>query len=168
MQCDIAQLDAPRKPFHAVAEATVQVSLLSLCCITDLCILFQKESPTTSRQSPANGHSSINSSILVRTPQSSQMTAHPLPQPPTFQEISRNILFIFFFFIPPEMWFIMTVINFSMHLIQFLNIRKCLNGSLKIFLVKTYNYTQWLMKIRWSLCLVSVISVHKLVCSVLL
>uniref|UniRef100_A0A8B9L081 non-specific serine/threonine protein kinase n=1 Tax=Astyanax mexicanus TaxID=7994 RepID=A0A8B9L081_ASTMX len=33
----------------------------------------EKESPTTSRQSPANGHSSINSSILVRTPQSSQI-----------------------------------------------------------------------------------------------
>lgn len=37
-------------------------------CTADLCVLFQNESPTTSRQSPANGHSSINSSILVRTP----------------------------------------------------------------------------------------------------
>lgn len=70
--------------FLAVAEATVQVSLLSLCCITDLCILLQKESPTTSRQSPANGHSSVNSSILVRTPQSSQMPDLPLPPTPIF------------------------------------------------------------------------------------
>lgn len=36
-------------------------------CAADLCVLFQKESPTF-RQSPANGLSSINSSILVRTP----------------------------------------------------------------------------------------------------
>uniref|UniRef100_A0A8C1LJE7 Calcium/calmodulin-dependent serine protein kinase a n=2 Tax=Cyprinus carpio TaxID=7962 RepID=A0A8C1LJE7_CYPCA len=39
-------------------------SIRLLCCFADLCILLQKESPPTSRQSPANGHSSINSSIL--------------------------------------------------------------------------------------------------------
>uniref|UniRef100_A0A673LQS6 Calcium/calmodulin dependent serine protein kinase n=1 Tax=Sinocyclocheilus rhinocerous TaxID=307959 RepID=A0A673LQS6_9TELE len=40
-------------------------SVRLLCCFADLCILLQKESPSTSRQSPANGHSSINSSILI-------------------------------------------------------------------------------------------------------
>uniref|UniRef100_A0A671R6E1 Calcium/calmodulin-dependent serine protein kinase a n=1 Tax=Sinocyclocheilus anshuiensis TaxID=1608454 RepID=A0A671R6E1_9TELE len=40
-------------------------SVRLLCCFADLCILLQKESPSTSRQSPANGHSSINSSILA-------------------------------------------------------------------------------------------------------
>ena len=48
-------------------------------CAADLCVLFQKESPNTSRQSPANGHSSINSSILVRTP-SPRKTPPPSPQ----------------------------------------------------------------------------------------
>lgn len=31
-----------------------------------LYLLFQKESPDVSRQSPANGHASVTSSILVR------------------------------------------------------------------------------------------------------
>lgn len=35
-------------------------------CVAEHSVLFQKESPSTSRQSPANGHTSITSSILVR------------------------------------------------------------------------------------------------------
>lgn len=65
-------------------EMCVCVCMCENVCVlraADLCVLFQKESPSTSRQSPANGHSSINSSILVRT---------PLPTPPTNPRLSPH------------------------------------------------------------------------------
>lgn len=52
---------------HECVSPTCAPMSVSVCA-ADLCVLFQNESPNTSRQSPANGHSSINSSILVRTP----------------------------------------------------------------------------------------------------
>lgn len=61
-------------PLHLLQSPAEVCECVRLCvfvrrlCTADLCVLFQNESPTTSRQSPANGHSSINSSILVRTP----------------------------------------------------------------------------------------------------
>jgi len=57
-------------PLHDVPNFLPQCwsSVRLLCCFADLYILLQKESPSTSRQSPANGHSSLNSSILVRIP----------------------------------------------------------------------------------------------------
>lgn len=57
----------------------VRVCLWWLCA-ADLCVLLQKESPTTSRQSPANGHPSINSSILVRTTTCGKKTPQTDPQ----------------------------------------------------------------------------------------
>lgn len=53
---------------HECVSPTCVPMSMSVCALADLCVLFQNESPNTSRQSPANGHSSINSSILVRTP----------------------------------------------------------------------------------------------------
>lgn len=64
---------------HECVSLTCAPMSVSVCA-ADLCVLFQNESPNTSRQSPANGHSSINSSILVRNP------------PPTTPSKSNNKL----------------------------------------------------------------------------
>lgn len=64
-------------------------------CTADLCVLFQNESPTTSRQSPANGHSSINSSILVRTP-TPTIEKQKIPRSDYHPAISSSFFFFFF------------------------------------------------------------------------
>lgn len=64
-------------------------------CTADLCVLFQNESPTTSRQSPANGHSSINSSILVRTP-TPTIEKQKIPRSDYHPAISSSFFFSFF------------------------------------------------------------------------
>lgn len=65
-------------------------------CTADLCVLFQNESPTTSRQSPANGHSSINSSILVRTP-TPTIEKQKIPRSDYHPAISSSFFFLLFF-----------------------------------------------------------------------
>lgn len=51
-----------------VVTVDVNISVFVLVfCVNEPCVLFQRDSPSTSRQSPANGHSSTNNSVSVRT-----------------------------------------------------------------------------------------------------
>lgn len=47
-------------------DVNISVSVL-VFFVNEPCVLFQRDSPSTSRQSPANGHSSTNNSVSVRT-----------------------------------------------------------------------------------------------------
>lgn len=87
-------------PLHLLQSPPEVCECVRLCvfvrrlCTADLCVLFQNESPTTSRQSPANGHSSINSSILVRTPTPN----HKKNKKSHDQTTTQPFPFSFFFF----------------------------------------------------------------------
>lgn len=72
LSCDVsASLRAPPSGHLCNISSQIRTSLLLLS------VPFQKDSPDLSRQSPANGHSSVTSSILVRQ-QSTDSPAKPV------------------------------------------------------------------------------------------
>lgn len=125
-------------------------------CVSDLCVLLQRESPSTSRQSPANGtgHSSVNSSILVRTPTPKHPTKHrncPLlpqvDQPRPFTPFPAVVCYHCTVYIFPVWWNPSPIFN--------------------VFFFSVVYHIQlwyWLFRPTFDYSHISDISVYKLVC----